>query len=92
MYAVVYGRAWEDVAYFSSLDKAVIKLFVQSCPQNDSFIPILHEFRDNDGVFYQCKAAYIIDYNRYLDCGIHPKDIVNDVEMIKRDLLQLSSY
>lgn len=91
MYTVVYGREWEDVAYFSSFEKAVIKLFIQSCPQLDSFIPVLHKFRDYDGVYYHCKATYIINHNQLIDSGISPQEAVKDVELIKREFLQLMS-
>lgn len=47
MYAVVYGNSWDDVDYFTSYNKACIKLIIQSIEMKD-FPPFLMEYIAGD--------------------------------------------
>ena len=78
MFSVVYASEWEDIMYFTDEDKARRRLVIQSIRDeefNSSFIPILYEYNDHEGVFYRCKTAWYIDPNILRQLGHTNEDI-----------------
>lgn len=62
VYALVYGGEWEDIMYFSDLEKAKTKLVVQSVGKDPyEMHPILYEYNDNNGVYARCKRYWMLD-------------------------------
>lgn len=59
-YAVVYGNGWEDIEYFSSYNKACIKLIIQTLDMT-TFHPLLVEYINSDhGVMERTKNMMAI--------------------------------
>lgn len=59
LYVVVYGPEWNDIMYFTSLEKAKIKLVKQSVGNScDNYKPTLYEYSENDGVYLLSKAHW----------------------------------
>lgn len=66
MYAVVYGNSWEDIEYFSSYNKACIKLILQTLEMT-TFHPLLMEYVVGDhGVMERTKNMMsIVDLSSF---------------------------
>lgn len=75
IYVVVYGSEWEDLMYFSDLEKAKKKLIVQTVGKDacERFCPTLYEYNDNNGVYVQCKRYWIVDPKAQKDDGLIEK-------------------
>lgn len=62
MFAVVYGQKWEDVAYFTSFEKAQIKLIVQTLDYNN-FYPFMMEYNSHDsGHMMRSKYSFTVQH------------------------------
>ena len=59
MYAVIYGREWEDIMYFGDLYKAKYKLAVQTKHAID-FTPFIREYTLKDGVYVHTNREWYI--------------------------------
>ena len=70
MYLVVYGNEWEDICYFTNIDKAKTKLVTltigmlkQTYPMY--FLPMLYELTEDNGVLHKSQHYWYLDYNDY---------------------------
>lgn len=62
MYAVVYGPEWEDVYYYTSLDKAKSELLKKSWNiKRNTFYPLIQVFTEYDGVLEQHDKIYEVN-------------------------------
>jgi hypothetical protein len=58
LYVVIYGPDYEDIAFFSDLDKALYKLKVQfegAIKNKAQFVPFMEEYVESDGVYKRTK-------------------------------------
>lgn len=61
LYAVVYGREWDDIMYFGDFYKAKAKLLIQQQARKTHFFPFLSIYRrDDEGVYRRDKHTYTI--------------------------------
>lgn len=60
MYAVVYGSEWEDIKYYTDLEKAKRHL-LRSSFQNTYFVPLIVSYIENDGVMLSHDYIYIVN-------------------------------
>ena len=83
IWAVVYGRNWEDIMYFTDYSNAQSKLLKQSDASHKqsasiSFTPFMIEYIEDDNrVLRRSKHIYVV--NRRDQCnvfGIGPEDEV----------------
>jgi|UniRef100_A0A6C0BER2 hypothetical protein len=62
LYVVVYGQKWEDITYFTSFEKAQIKLIVQTLNYVD-FYPFMMEYNLHDyGHMIRSKYSFILQH------------------------------
>ena len=69
LYALVYGPEWEDICYFSCLQKAKRKLVFQAQPSiANHFHSCIYEYSDDlNGVFKPTDRYFIVDHDVLYD-------------------------
>ena len=75
---VVYGNEWEDILYFTDLDKAKTRLVIQTLHALRQkhpmyFLPLMYELQEDNGSLYKS------EYYWYLNCDDYDK-IQNPIE------------
>jgi hypothetical protein len=82
LYIVVYGKEWEDMMYFTSFDKALIKLAMQSIVIN-GFVPTMYEFNEGpDGVYGQTKHFWCMDQEKLTNLGLTKDVAYRKIELV----------
>lgn len=85
LYVVVYGPEWEDIMYFTCVEKAKIKLVLQSTLSNNnpSFVPTMYEYNENDeGVYGQTKTHLQVSLEAFEQLGLNAEDIKRDPRLV----------
>lgn len=87
MYAVVYGREWEDILYYTDKDKALVRLFVQTDPTHEmitqhDFYPLLHEYTECNGVLMRLAPAFYINPTLFQNAPYQREDYLQHPGLI----------
>ena len=87
LYAVVYGSSWEDIAYFTDIQKAKIKLVIQTLSNHyDKYYPpFLNEYVSFNGNFFRTKNKMYVDHITMKLMGF------TDTEILENPSLALKS-
>lgn len=81
LYALVYGNSWEDIAYFTDLEKAKRKLVIQTAfyEPEVNFQPVLYEYNENarDGHLIRSKTFWHLDHVALKSSGMDYEDMIS---------------
>lgn len=62
LFAVVYGREWEDIMYFADEHVAKTKLIIQSVIPEPGFYPTMNVYHeDHNGVYQRSKRFWHVN-------------------------------